>query len=192
MGLEDDRGEDLYPVHHQRPMARPADLSGLRISAHALRALARDERRRAIRRAGTDSLQRTRDPARDELVMARRVRALMHTHGALARFARARPGLLARQQLGEAMRRVTVRRDALVALALMAGRAVTAVEANSRTRVPGPRTRDRRRTPALAKRSHTDRRSSYARCRSECTPRCVRGRPLSRRFRPGLRLLIRS
>ena len=65
--------------------------------------------------------------------MARRVRALMHTHGALARFARARPGLLARQQLGEAMRRVTVRRDALVALALMAGCAVTP---SKRTREP--------------------------------------------------------
>lgn len=41
------------------------------------RALTRDERHLAVGRAATDCLQRARDAARDELVLARSVRTLV-------------------------------------------------------------------------------------------------------------------
>src|SRR5258708_7625831 len=144
VALKDDRGEDLDPVHHKRPVARPADLARQGIATHPLRALARNERRLSVRRAGADRLQRACDSARDELILAGRVGTLMTADRPLAQIARAGPRLLARQQLREAVRAIAVGGDALVALPTMARLAVVAVKPHSRACVLGPGTGERR------------------------------------------------
>jgi hypothetical protein len=74
------------------------------------------------------------DPARDELIVARRVRTLIQADITLAGLTRVVPGLLARQKLGEAVRAIAVRGDAPVALPAMLRRTVTAVELVARER----------------------------------------------------------
>lgn len=71
-----------WPATRRVPRISP----GRRIGTHALRALAQ-QRRLAIRRTGTDRLQRARDATRDELILARRMRVLMSRHRALAHLA---------------------------------------------------------------------------------------------------------
>jgi hypothetical protein len=91
MRLEADRGEHLDPVHHQRPMPRQARLPGLRVGPQPPRALTRHPGRIAVNRAGADRHQRLGDPARHELILARRMRPLVEVDVALAQLASVLP-----------------------------------------------------------------------------------------------------
>ena len=160
VGLEDDRREDLDAVHHQRPVPREAQLARLRIDPQSLGALAGHKRRLAIAGTDADHLQRLGDPARDELVLARRVRPFVEADVALAELAVVGPRFLARQGLGEAVRRIAAGGDAAVALAAVPRRAAAAVEANPRSRMLRPRAGRLGLAPALALRRHRPRHSS--------------------------------
>ena len=161
MRLEHDRREHLHPIHHQRPMAREAQLTGLRVDPQPPRPLARHPRRSSVRRAGADCHQRPGHPARDELILARCMRPLVELDVPLADLARVLPRLLTRQHLREAMRTIPVGRHALVVLAAMPRCAVLAIEANARPYVLGPRTGRLRFAPTLASRRHRSRRTTY-------------------------------
>jgi len=87
MRLEHDRGEHLDPVHHQQPMAREARLPGPGVDPQPPCPLAGHRRRIAVGRARADRHQRLGDPARDELVLARRMRPLVEVDVALAQLA---------------------------------------------------------------------------------------------------------
>lgn len=139
-------------------MAREAQLAGPRVDPQPPRPLARDPGRLSIRRARPDRHQRLGNPARDELILARCVRALVELDVPLAKVARILPGLLTRQHLREAMRTVPVGRDALVVLTAMPRRAVLTIEANARPNVLWPRTDRLRFAPALTTRRHRSRR----------------------------------
>ena len=108
------------PIHHQRPVPREAQLSGARVgivAAAPARAPPPPPRGRSNPPPTAD--QRLSDPARDELILPRRMRPLVELDVTLAHLARVVPRLLARQHLGEAMRTVAVGRDALVVLPTM-------------------------------------------------------------------------
>jgi len=139
VGLKDDRREDLDPVCDELAVARRAQLARLGVGAQPPRSLAGDQGRLAVARPGSHRHERLGDPPRDELVVASGVRSLVHTHGSLAALAGVVPSLLARQELGEAMRSVAVGRDAAVELATVVRLAVVAVEAHPRPRMLGVR-----------------------------------------------------
>jgi hypothetical protein len=102
--LEDDRGKELDPVSDELAVARRARLARLRVGAQPPRPLARQKRRLALAHSGSDRDQRLGDRPRHELVVPRGVGPLVQTHRPLAGLAGVVPGLLARQQLREAMR----------------------------------------------------------------------------------------
>src|SRR5680860_514176 len=105
---------------------RGSPLSG---SARSRRARPGHQRRVAVRGTGADHAQRPSDPARDELVAPRRVRTFVEADVALASLAGLGPGLLPRKVLREAMRTLSVDRNALVQLSTMPGHAIMAVDA---------------------------------------------------------------
>jgi hypothetical protein len=138
--LEDDRGKELDPVSDELAVARRARLARLRVGAQPPRPLARQKRRLALAHSGSDRDQRLGDRPRHELVVPRRVGPRVQTHRPLAGLAGVVPGLLARQQLGEAMRPIPVRGQAAVELAPVARPAVVTVEAHARASVLRART----------------------------------------------------
>ena len=150
VGLKDDRREDLHPGHHQRSVARGARLAAARMGSHPASSLSCHQRRLAVARTAPDHLQRTGDPACDELVAPRRVWTLVEADRALARPTRVLPGLLARQRLSEPVRTIAVGRDAPVALAPMPRRTVVAIDPHPRPGVLGPGTDRLGAAPRLA------------------------------------------
>ena len=76
MGLEDDRREDLHPVGDELAVSGLAQLAGLAVKAEAPGPIAGDAGGAACSCAGAHRLQRLGDPSGDELVVARRLRAL--------------------------------------------------------------------------------------------------------------------
>ena len=159
VGLEHDWGEHLGPVHHQLSVPREPQLAATGVGPHAtgvgpqsLRPLPRDHRRVAVGRAGPDHLQRLGDPPSDELILARRVWTLVEVDVALAGLASIRPGLLARQTLGEAVRAIAVRRDSHVALSTVPRRTVATSKPHPRPGVLRPRTDRLGLAPALPQR----------------------------------------
>jgi hypothetical protein len=154
VGLEDDRREGLDPVPHELAVAGHARLAGLGVGPQSPRPLPRHQRRPAVARPGSGGLKRLRDPPRDELVAASGARPLVQAHRPLAGLAPVMPGLLAWQQLGEAMRPLAVGRNAAVELATVARLAVLAVEAHPRAGVLGARARRPRFAPCPSPRRH--------------------------------------
>ena len=122
---------------------------GARVDPKSLGSFPCYQRRLAIGRAGTESYQRLRDPAGDELILLRRVRPLVEGDIALALLARVLPGLLPWQDFGEAMCTIAIDRDALVVLPPMPSGAVMAIEPHPRPTVLSPRTADLGQTPTL-------------------------------------------
>jgi hypothetical protein len=124
---KDDGREPLDPVGDELAVGGHADLAGRRVAAEAPGPLTGDSRGLHVRVAGTNRLQRFSDPAGDELVVARDLRALVSSYLALALLAGAAPRLLPGQQLGEHVRLAALRR-APVALPAVAQLAAGAVE----------------------------------------------------------------
>ena len=76
VGLEHDRSEQLDPIGDELPMIGLTNLPGLRVDAKAASAITGNTRRAHVSRATADRVQRLRDPPRDELVVAGRLRTL--------------------------------------------------------------------------------------------------------------------
>jgi hypothetical protein len=103
MRLKDDRREQLDPVGEELSVVGLAQLAGLGVEAKAPGAIAGNTGGVYVGGAGVHRMKRLGDPASDELVVARRLRALAPLHVSLAVLAGVVPGLLPRQQLGEHM-----------------------------------------------------------------------------------------
>lgn len=149
--LGDDRREQLDPVGDELAVSGLAQLAGLGVEAKAPGAVAGDAGCLHVGGSSADGCERLRDPAGDELVVARRLRSLATLNPTLAVLARAMPGLLPRQQLGEDVRLAALRR-ALLALTPMAGPSVAAVQLDLRSpllrsRTLHPRCADPRHAP---------------------------------------------
>ena len=104
------------------------NLASLRVDAKAASAITGHTRRAHVTRATADGVERLRDPPRDELVVARRLRTLASLDLPLAQIAGITPSLLPRQQLSEHVRAATRPRHALVPLTTMTGLSVRAVQ----------------------------------------------------------------
>ena len=115
-GLEDNRREHLDPVGDELAVVSLAQLAGLGVEPKPVRAVAGNARGAHVGGASSNRVERLGDPAGDELVLARRLRALAALDPALTVLARVVPGLLPRQKLGEHVR-LASSRSAPVALA---------------------------------------------------------------------------
>src|SRR5665811_2555064 len=131
-GLEHDRCKDLHPVGEQLAMTRLAQLAGLSIAPEAPRPISGHARGPHVGAAGAHCLQRLRDSPDNELVVARRLGSFASLELPLAVFARAVPGLLPRQKLGEHVRLSAPSWQARIALSSVAGFSVSTVQLHAR------------------------------------------------------------
>ena len=172
--------------------------AGLRIATQPLGSLPRHQRRVAIGAAVSDHPQRLCDPSGDELIVARRGWTLMKPDLAFTGHAVVRPGLVTRQQLGEAMRTLVRSPECTYSTAddALADRGFPR-NSPATPRDPGA---DRPHPPCssscppttwrdrMHRHRHPSNASAGAHCTRECTRRCVRGDQIAaalRRSRAG-------
>ena len=186
MRLEHDGSHHLCPVHHQRRMTRGLQLCGARVGTQALRPFPGYQPHLAVGRTGTDGHQGLCDPTGNELIVPRGVRSLVELDVTLAVVASVLPGFLTGQNLGKAIRPITIGRNALVVLTPMPGRAVMAIEPNARPVVGLLRTHGLGFTPTLATRGHlanvrvaSNNRIYESNFISKCSRRCGGGTDLT-------------
>jgi len=91
MRLEHDRREQLDPVGHEPAVTCLAQLAAVPVDREPRRPLARHQGRVLVGRARADRNQRAGDAASDELVLTRRLRALVAIDLALTTLAALTP-----------------------------------------------------------------------------------------------------
>jgi hypothetical protein len=127
----------------------------------------------------------------NELILARGLRAIAQLNRTLADIAVALPALLARKLLSEAVRRLTVDRNALEPLTSVPSKPVRPIELDRRPAMAGPRALDRRLTPWTT--SHATHGATQAAQASNFSPpRSERGAPTSGRRAFGFAVRARA